>query len=78
MSTVRITTMSGAGGLSEWTRAHADKPVTWTTTAGPGGTLIITDRADDDVRPLRPRTGTAPSSGTDGAASTVTPLRTAA
>lgn len=54
MSTVRITTMSGTGGLSEWTRAHADKPVTWTTSAGPGGTLIITDRADDGVRPLRP------------------------
>lgn len=42
--TNHITTPKGTGGLSDWTRAHADSPaITWWTEAGPGGTLIIHD-----------------------------------
>lgn len=44
MTTAHITTPSGEGGLSNWTRQHADSPViNWTTRPGPGGTLLITE-----------------------------------
>jgi hypothetical protein len=34
--------------LSRWTRAHADEPgITWRVIAGPGGTMIIVEYAED-------------------------------
>jgi hypothetical protein len=34
--------------MSRWTRAHADVPgITWSVFAGPGGTMIIVEHAED-------------------------------
>jgi hypothetical protein len=34
--------------MSRWTRAHADRPgITWSVFAGPGGTMIIVEHAED-------------------------------
>jgi hypothetical protein len=34
--------------MSRWTRAHADAPgITWSVFAGPGGTMIIVEHAED-------------------------------
>ena len=34
--------------MSRWTRAHADMPgITWSVFAGPGGTMIIVEHAED-------------------------------
>jgi hypothetical protein len=36
---------------SRWTRAHADVPgIKWSTFAGPGGTMIIVEYAEDRRR----------------------------
>jgi hypothetical protein len=49
--------------MSRWTRAHADVPgIRWSVFAGPGGTMIIVEHAED--RCSQPgagdvRTGTA-------------------
>ncbi|HEY0937707.1 MAG TPA: hypothetical protein VGD91_28705 [Trebonia sp.] len=34
--------------MSRWTRAHAEVPgITWSVFAGPGGTMIIVEHAED-------------------------------
>jgi len=34
--------------MSRWTRAHADVPgITWSVFAGPGGTMLIVEHAED-------------------------------
>ncbi|MGH3263096.1 MAG: hypothetical protein ACRDNS_13985 [Trebonia sp.] len=34
--------------MSRWTRAHADRPgINWSVFAGPGGTMIIVEHAED-------------------------------
>ena len=34
--------------MSRWTRAHADTPgINWSVFAGPGGTMIIVEHAED-------------------------------
>jgi hypothetical protein len=34
--------------MSRWTRAHADVPgINWSVFAGPGGTMIIVEHAED-------------------------------
>jgi hypothetical protein len=34
--------------MSRWTRAHAEMPgIRWSVTAGPGGTMIIVEYAED-------------------------------
>jgi hypothetical protein len=34
--------------MSRWARAHADVPgITWSVFAGPGGTMIIVEHAED-------------------------------
>jgi len=34
--------------MSRWTRAHADMPgIKWSVFAGPGGTMIIVEHAED-------------------------------
>mgnify|MGYP001213541086 CR=1 FL=1 len=34
--------------LSAWTRAHADAPgIKWSVIAGPGGTMVIIEHAND-------------------------------
>lgn len=34
--------------MSRWTRAHADAPgINWSVYAGPGGTMIIVEHAED-------------------------------
>jgi hypothetical protein len=34
--------------MSRWTRAHADAPgINWSVFAGPGGTMIIVEHAED-------------------------------
>jgi hypothetical protein len=34
--------------MSRWTRAHAETPgITWSVFAGPGGTMIIVEHAED-------------------------------
>lgn len=34
--------------MSRWTRAHAEAPgITWSVFAGPGGTMIIVEHAED-------------------------------
>jgi hypothetical protein len=37
--------------MSRWTRAHADTPgITWSVQAGPGGTMVIVEHAEDRCR----------------------------
>ena len=60
--------------MSRWTRAHADVPgINWSVFAGPGGTMIIVEHAED--RCSRHRTSASPEvdapvassiEGTDG------------
>jgi hypothetical protein len=51
MATAHITTKSD---LARWTRAHAGTPgINWTVTAGPGGTMIITEH-DTESKALEP------------------------
>lgn len=45
MTVTEITTKQD---LSAFARAHANSGITWTVTGGPGGTLIILDRGDDE------------------------------
>ena len=46
--------------MSRWTRAHADMPgITWSVFAGPGGTMIIVEHAED--RCSLNRAGAAPA-----------------
>jgi hypothetical protein len=41
--------------MSRWTRAHADVPgITWSVYAGPGGTMIIVEHAEDRCSLNRP------------------------
>lgn len=43
--TAHITTKQD---MSRWTRAHADAPgINWSVFAGPGGTMIIVEHAED-------------------------------
>jgi hypothetical protein len=45
--------------MSRWTRAHADRPgINWSVFAGPGGTMIIVEHAED--RCSLPRTNASP------------------
>jgi hypothetical protein len=45
ISEVAITTKQD---MSRWTRAHADVPgIRWSVFAGPGGTMIIVEHAED-------------------------------
>ena len=44
--------------MSRWTRAHADAPgITWSVFAGPGGTMIIVEHAEDRCSLGRPPAG---------------------
>ncbi len=44
--------------MSRWTRAHADAPgITWSVFAGPGGTMIIVEHAEDRCSRGRPQAG---------------------
>ena len=44
--------------MSRWTRAHADAPgITWSVFAGPGGTMIIVEHAEDRCSRARPQAG---------------------
>jgi hypothetical protein len=41
--------------MSRWTRAHADRPgINWSVFAGPGGTMIIVEHAEDRCSLNRP------------------------
>jgi hypothetical protein len=43
-----ITHITTKQDMSRWTRAHADVPgITWSVFAGPGGTMIIVEHAED-------------------------------
>jgi hypothetical protein len=43
-----ITYITTKQDLSRWTRAHADVPgIKWSVFAGPGGTMIIVEYAED-------------------------------
>lgn len=53
--------------MSRWTRAHADMPgITWSVFAGPGGTMIIVEHAED--RCSLNRAGAAPEAAVASAA----------
>jgi hypothetical protein len=42
--------------MSRWTRAHADAPgINWSVFAGPGGTMIIVEHAEDRCSFGRPQ-----------------------
>jgi hypothetical protein len=44
----KITEINTKQDLSRWTRAHADAPgITWSVSAGPGGTMIIVEHEED-------------------------------
>jgi hypothetical protein len=46
--TTEITHITTKQDLSRWTRAHADAPgLNWSVFAGPGGTMIIVEYAED-------------------------------
>lgn len=47
MTVTEITTRQE---LAAFTRAHANGPITWTVTGGPGGTLVILDHDDEPGR----------------------------
>ena len=53
--------------MSRWTRAHADVAgITWSVFAGPGGTMIIVEHAEDRCSPNRANAASdadAPSAG---------------
>jgi hypothetical protein len=43
-----ITQINTKQDLSRWTRAHENVPgITWSVTAGPGGTMIIIEHEED-------------------------------
>jgi len=43
-----VTHITSKQDMSRWTRAHADKPgITWSVQAGPGGTMVIVEHAQD-------------------------------
>ena len=43
-----ITNITTKQDMSRWTRAHADVAgITWSVFAGPGGTMIIVEHAED-------------------------------
>lgn len=45
---VRITEINTKQDLSRWTRAHEKVPgITWSVSAGPGGTMIIVEHDED-------------------------------
>ncbi|HEY5398141.1 MAG TPA: hypothetical protein VIL16_22395 [Trebonia sp.] len=53
--------------MSRWTRAHADVAgITWSVFAGPGGTMIIVEHAEDRCSATRATPspeGAAPAAG---------------
>ena len=66
--------------MSRWTRAHADAPgINWSVFAGPGGTMIIVEHAEDRCSANRadPSPDTAPAAAT-GPAETSGDLRVSA
>ena len=66
--------------MSRWTRAHADVAgITWSVFAGPGGTMIIVEHAEDRCSANRadPSPDTAPAAAT-GPAETSGDLRVSA
>ena len=57
--------------MSRWTRAHADAPgINWSVYAGPGGTMIIVEHAEDrcsrNVANVSSGTANAPMESADG------------
>jgi len=49
--------------MSRWTRAHADVPgINWSVFAGPGGTMIIVEHAEDRCSLHRTNDVAAPAS----------------
>ena len=45
---IAVTHIASKQDMSRWTRAHADKPgITWSVQAGPGGTMVIVEHAQD-------------------------------
>jgi hypothetical protein len=59
--------------MSRWTRAHADAPgLNWSVFAGPGGTMIIVEHAEDrcsryrvDAEPELAASAAGPIEGTE-------------
>jgi hypothetical protein len=57
--------------MSRWTRAHADVPgITWSVFAGPGGTMIIVEHAEDrcSLNRASPEAAVAGQAGSGGVA----------
>ena len=58
--------------MSRWTRAHADRPgINWSVFAGPGGTMIIVEHAEDRCSRGRLAAATADASGQAGVSADV-------
>ena len=43
----RIIEINTKQDMARFARAHESSPVTWSTQAGPGGTIIVTEHDDD-------------------------------
>ena len=43
----RITVINTKQDMARFARAHESEPITWSTQAGPGGTIIVTEHDDD-------------------------------
>ena len=53
--------------MSRWTRAHADVAgITWSVFAGPGGTMIIVEHAEDRCSANRGNHSPEPAAPADG------------
>jgi hypothetical protein len=67
-----ITQINTKQDLSRWTRAHENEPgITWSVSAGPGGTMIIVehkeDRASQHARNVTPDAPVTVAGLTEGA-----------
>lgn len=60
MSRPSVTEITSKQGMSQFARAHEGVPgINWTTQAGPGGTLIITEHEATVTPGIRDRARTA-------------------
>lgn len=41
-----VTEINSKADMARFARAHEDTPITWTTEAGPGGTIIVHENDD--------------------------------
>jgi hypothetical protein len=44
---VRVVIIDSKQAMASFARAHEDTPVTWSTSEGPGGTIIIHEECDE-------------------------------